>query len=118
MICNKLKINKLIIKRLYFRDYNHIIERYQKTKFEKICLKCLKYKYTNYKECSKTLKYYIYVKNYKIINYKYSITSYLTLMKKVYIYLFIKCIYYKSSYFIISNNCFKKKTIIEKNKKK
>ena len=44
--------------------------------------------------------------------------NYLVLIRKVYIYLFIKYIYYKDLYFIISNNYSKKRAVIKKIKNK
>src|SRR5438874_10116568 len=115
---NKLKINKLIIKELYFEGYNHIADKYWEIRPKEICLKCLEYRHTSYKGYSKTPKCYIYTGDYKVKDYKCFIISYLILIKKVCIYLFIKYVYCKDSYFTISNNCTKKRVAIKEVKKK
>jgi len=115
---SKLKINKFITKELYFKGYNYIINKYWEIKPEKIYSKCLEYKHISYKKCSKTLKYYIYAKNYEAKDYKCLIIGYSTLIKKICVYLSIKYMYCKGFHFAIFNNCPKKRVAIKKIKKK
>src|SRR5436853_892384 len=107
-----------MIKRLYFKGYSYTIDRYWETEPKEIYPKCLKYKHISYKKYLKPPKYYIYISDYEAKDYKYLIIRYLTLIKRAYIYLFIKYIYYKDPYFAISNNCPKKKIAIKKTKRK
>ena len=65
---NKLKVDKLIAKELYFRGYNYIVDRYWEIGPEEIYPKCLEYRYTSYKGYSKTPKYYIYLIKLGYIN--------------------------------------------------
>jgi hypothetical protein len=113
-----LEANRLIVKGLYFGGHNYTIKRYWETGPIKIYPKYLDYGYISYKEYSGTLKYYIYAGNHEVSEHKYSITGCFTLIGKAYIYLSIKCIYYKGPYFAISNSCFKKRIVIEEVKKK
>src|SRR5437764_15369959 len=98
---------------------NHvIIDRYWEIEPEEIYLKYLKYKYINCRKYSRPSKYYICINDYEAKNYKYLIIKYSTLIKKAYIYLFIKYIYYKDLHLTTSNSCPKKRTAIKKKKKK
>jgi hypothetical protein len=114
----KLKADKLIIKRLYFGGYNHIIKRYWEIKPKEIYLKCLKYGHTSYKGYSETPKCYIYAGNHETNEHKCPIINCFTLVRKTYIHLLIECIYCKGLYSAISNNCPKRRAVIEEVKKK
>jgi hypothetical protein len=93
-----------MVKGLYFGGYNYKVDRYWETGLIEICFKYLKYGYTSFGGCSKTLKYYIYAGNYEVNEHKYLITGCSTLTRKACIYLLIKCINYKGPHFIIFNN--------------
>ena len=89
---NKLEVDKLIAKGLYFGGYNHIVDRYWEIGPEEICPKCLEYRHISYRGCLRIPKYYIYTENYKAKNHKCLIIGYSALIGKAYIYLPIKYI--------------------------
>jgi hypothetical protein len=94
------------------------VDRYWETGPAEIYPKCLEYGYTSFGGCSKTPKCYIYAENHEANEYKYPITGCSILTGKACIYLPIKYINYKGSYFVISNNYLKKRAAIEEVKRK
>src|SRR5947207_842094 len=105
-------------KGLYFGGYNHKVDRYWETRPAEICPKCLEYGHTSFGGYSRTPKCYICAGNYEINEHKCPITGCFILTGKAYIYLPVKCINCKGSYFAISNNCLKKKVAIKEVKKR
>jgi hypothetical protein len=105
-------------KGLYFGGYNYKVDRYWETGLVEICFKCLEYGYTSFGGCSKTPKCYICAGNHEANEHKCPITGCFILTGKAYIYLPVKYINCKGSYFAISNSCLKKRAAIEEVKRK
>jgi hypothetical protein len=115
---NKLVADKLMAQGLYFGGHNHMADRYWETGPEEICPKCLEYGHTSFGGCSKTPKCYICAGNHQANEHKCPITGCSTPVGKACIHLPIKCINCKGPHFAISNNCPKKRAVIEEAKRK
>jgi hypothetical protein len=115
---NKLEADRLIAKGLHFGGYNHTVDRYWETGPTEICPKCLEYGHTSYRGCSGTPKCYICAGNHEANEHKCPITGCSTPAGKACIHLPVKCINCKGPHFAISNNCPRKRAVIEEAKKK
>jgi len=115
---NKAEADSLIAKGLYFGGYNHTVDRYWEVGPEEICPRCLEYGHTSYRGCNKPPKCYICTGNHEANEHKCQITGCSAIQGKACVYLPVKCIYCKGPHLATSNNCPKRREVIEEAKKR
>jgi len=115
---NKLEADRLMANGLYFRGFNHHVDRYWETGPEEICPRCLEYGHYSYRKCTKAPRCYICAGNHEANEHKCLITGCSALPGKECIHLLIKCIHCKGPHLAISNSCPKRRAAIEEAKAK